>query len=54
MRNHDFLVIGGGIAGMTFALEAAKHGRVAVLAKRTLDDSNTNQAQGGVAAVWDA
>jgi L-aspartate oxidase len=54
MRDYDFLVIGGGIAGMTFALEAAKQGRVALLAKRTLEDSNTNWAQGGVAAVWDS
>ncbi|HXC51815.1 MAG TPA: L-aspartate oxidase [Candidatus Limnocylindrales bacterium] len=54
MRNYDFLVIGGGIAGMTFALEAARHGKVALLAKRSLEDSNTNWAQGGVAAVWDA
>jgi len=53
MRDYDFLVIGGGIAGMTFALQAARQGRVALLAKRTLDDSNTNWAQGGVAAVWD-
>ncbi len=53
MRSHDFLVIGGGIAGMTFALEAARHGRVALLAKRGIEDSNTNWAQGGVAAVWD-
>jgi len=53
MRDYDFLVIGGGIAGMTFALEAAREGRVALLAKRSLEDSNTNWAQGGVAAVWD-
>ncbi len=38
---------------MTFALEAARDGRVALLTKRALDDSNTNFAQGGVAAVWD-
>ena len=54
MRNFDFLVVGGGIAGMTFALEAARHGRVALLTKRAVEDSNTNWAQGGVAAVWDA
>jgi L-aspartate oxidase len=53
MRDYDFLVIGGGIAGMTFALKAAAQGRVALLAKRELEDSNTNYAQGGVAAVWD-
>jgi L-aspartate oxidase len=53
MRNSGFLVIGGGIAGMTFALEAAAHGRVILLTKRQLEDSNTNWAQGGGAAVWD-
>ncbi|HEY2775429.1 MAG TPA: L-aspartate oxidase [Candidatus Binatia bacterium] len=52
MRNYDFLVIGGGIAGMTFALRAARDGKVALLAKRELEESNTNFAQGGVAAVW--
>jgi len=53
MPGFDFLVIGGGIAGMTFALEAAREGRVALLTKRALDESNTKFAQGGVAAVWD-
>jgi len=53
MRNYDSLVIGGGIAGMKFALEAAREGHVALLTKRSLEDSNTNWAQGGVAAVWD-
>ena len=53
MRDFDFLVIGGGIAGMLHALRVAKHGRVALLAKRGLDESNTAQAQGGLAAVWD-
>ena len=53
MRNSDYLVIGGGIAGMTFALEAARHGTVTILTKRELEESNTNWAQGGVAAVWD-
>src|SRR3569832_1103458 len=38
---------------MTFALVAARDGRVALLTKRELDESNTNFAQGGVAAVWD-
>ncbi len=52
MRDYDYLVIGAGIAGMTFALRAAREGRVALIAKRGFDDSNTNWAQGGVAAVW--
>ncbi|MEM9067887.1 MAG: L-aspartate oxidase [Myxococcota bacterium] len=49
----DFLVIGSGVAGLTFALEAAKHGRVTVVTKRSRTDSATNWAQGGIAAVLD-
>lgn len=51
MMQFDFLVIGGGIAGLTFALEAAKVGTVAVLVKKTFDQSSTSWAQGGIAAV---
>ncbi|MFT4177658.1 MAG: L-aspartate oxidase [Luteolibacter sp.] len=47
----DFLVIGAGIAGLSFALRAAKHGTVAVLTKGKLLESNTAWAQGGIAAV---
>lgn len=47
----DFLVIGGGIAGLWFALQAARHGTVAVLAKKDATESSTNYAQGGIAAV---
>jgi L-aspartate oxidase len=49
---HDFLVIGGGIAGLSFALQAARHGSVALLAKRGRTESNTAYAQGGIAAVF--
>jgi L-aspartate oxidase len=49
----DYLVLGSGVSGLTFALEAAKHGEVAVVTKRGLSDSNTNWAQGGIAAVMD-
>ena len=47
----DFLVLGGGVAGLSFALQAARHGTVAVLTKRARHEGNTNYAQGGVAAV---
>jgi L-aspartate oxidase len=48
----DFLVIGGGLAGLTFALEAAAHGSVLVLTKTGMPESNTTHAQGGIASVW--
>ena len=48
----DYLVIGSGIAGMSFALKvAAKGGKVALVCKTTLDEANTALAQGGVASV---
>jgi L-aspartate oxidase len=50
-RSFDFLVMGGGVAGLSFALEAAKHGSVAVLTKRGRSEGNTVYAQGGIAAV---
>ena len=49
----DCLVVGGGVAGLTFALEAAKRLGVIVITKRTLEDSATSHAQGGIAAVLD-
>jgi len=53
-RPFEFLVIGGGIAGLGYALEVAELGRVAVIAKRELGDAATAYAQGGIAAVWQA
>jgi len=47
----DFLVLGGGIAGLTFALDAADHGSVLVLTKRQRSEGSTQYAQGGIASV---
>jgi L-aspartate oxidase len=47
----DFLVLGSGIAGLSFALEAQKHGDVVIVTKRAAEESNTKYAQGGIAAV---
>ncbi len=50
-HEYDFLVVGSGIAGMSFALKVADKGRVALVCKTTLDEANTSLAQGGVASV---
>jgi L-aspartate oxidase len=47
----DFLIIGSGIAGLLFALDTAAAGRVALVTKKEAMESNTNHAQGGIAAV---
>jgi L-aspartate oxidase len=47
----DFLVIGSGIAGMSFALKVADRGNVAIISKNELEDTNTFYAQGGIASV---
>jgi len=48
----DFLVIGSGVAGLSFALKVATWGKVAVVTKREIEESNTKYAQGGIASVW--
>jgi L-aspartate oxidase len=53
-RTFDFLILGTGIAGLSFALRAARHGTVAIVTKKNRADSNTNWAQGGIASVWGA
>ncbi|MFO7588267.1 MAG: L-aspartate oxidase [Gemmatimonadota bacterium] len=49
----DVLVVGSGIAGLSFALKAAGAAEVLVVTKKERVESNTNYAQGGVAAVFD-
>jgi L-aspartate oxidase len=49
----DFLVIGSGIAGLSFALKVAPFGTVAIVTKKAIMESNTNLAQGGIASVVD-
>ena len=51
MKRYDFVVIGSGIAGLSFALKAAPQGRVAIVTKRARAESNTSWAQGGIASV---
>jgi len=51
MERYDFLVLGSGIAGLMFALKVASRGRVAIVTKKDRAESNTNYAQGGIAAV---
>src|SRR5580704_12355541 len=51
MKTFDFLVLGSGIGGLSFALRLARLGRVGIFTKKSRAESNTNYAQGGIAAV---
>lgn len=56
-KEADILVLGSGVAGLTFAIKAAERypeKTILVLTKTNKEESNTRYAQGGVAAVWDA
>jgi L-aspartate oxidase len=56
MMETDFLVVGSGIAGLTYALKVARHypdKKVTVITKTQTDETNTKYAQGGIAGVWD-
>ncbi|MBP8959292.1 MAG: L-aspartate oxidase [Bacteroidales bacterium] len=50
-KRTDFLVIGSGIGGLMFAIKASKYGKVTVVTKSSIEESNTKYAQGGMAAV---
>src|SRR2546426_8257489 len=51
MKKFDFLVLGSGIAGLSFSLKVAQQGKVAIITKKDRAESNTKYAQGGIAAV---
>jgi L-aspartate oxidase len=50
-RTSDFLIIGSGAAGLSFALKVADYGSVTLITKSAMDESNTNYAQGGISSV---
>jgi len=54
VQKFDVLIIGSGLAGQSAALRLAPHCRVALVSKRSLEDSASGWAQGGIAAVLDS